>query len=367
MMLRRSTIVLALAVVNSTACSSLSDEDQLRLISFKQNSKILYEDEQFRQAADQCRKGLLLDPDDLSLNQTLAYSLLRQRDPTQLLEAEQVFRRCLEIDDGDLRNRLGLAEVLFQLGVVYDGMLAGLDANEGITPRERVEKTKRLRELQRECFRESEEILIEVTQTPEGRDNVWAQNTLARLYAYGERYDEASDVLRRLIASLQNSLKFRRQQVDPETLSPEYRARFEQDLDRLERQVAEALHFAATVASKRGRFDEVVAAYAQLEALGRLDPADHYNRAVAYDELGARAAAIADYERFQSLAARLGVAFSENVHRAMRRASELRAGRPTRREMRELDPDSNRAPSSAADAALDADVATPDDRTHPGG
>lgn len=333
-----TAILLLVGAAVATGCSRLTPEEELRLVTFKQNSKLLYDDEQFRQAEDQCRKGLVLDPDDLSLNQALAYSLLRQRDPGRLHEAEGVFRNCIRLDDEDLRSQLGLAEVLYQLGALYEGVIAGFDADERLTPDQRARKVEAAATKRDASFEECEELLNDVLDTPIGRENDWAHNTLARLYANQGRYDDAADILRKLVARLQNSLKFRQEQVDPESLSPEYRDRFEGELDRLERSASEALHFVATIAAKRGRHDEVVAAYAQIENMTELDPADYFNRAVAYDELGAREAAIHDFETFTTLAASRGVAFSENVHRAMRRTAELRAGKPTRREAAQAKP-----------------------------
>lgn len=347
------------ACLSQTACSTLSDEDQIRFVTFKQNSKILYDDEQYQQAADQCRKGLLIDPKDLSLHQVLGYSLLRQGTPAQLLEAETVFRSCVSLEAEDPRNQLGLAEVLYQLGMMYEKTLVSFETDERLTADQRRTKTESASAQRDASFSECEEILTEFIRTPEGRENDTAHNTLARLYSNQGRYGEAADILRQLVARLQGSLNHRREQVDPESLSPEYRARYEKDLDRVARTVSSALHLSATIASKRDHQDEVVSAYAQIERLGQLDPADYFNRAMAYDKLGSRSAAIADFDTFTELAASLGIAFSETVHKAMRRAAELRAGKPTLR-----DQSAGAADRAKADPSKGAATGDASDKSH---
>ena len=319
-------------LVSLTACSSLSDEDTIRLTTFKQNSKQFYDDEQFVRAEDQCRKGLLIDPDDLSLSQVLGYSLLRQRSPEKLHEAERVFRECVDLDDDDLRNHLGLAEVLYQLGNLYDDQVPALAASEGLSPEQRLQKVAIAQEESARCFAEGEELLVEIIDSNKGRDNTWAHNTLARLYAIQGRYVESTDVLTRLIGMLSNSINLRQTRVDTERLSDENRLLFVAEIARLQRQHSNALHLLANVSAKRDDWESVISAYAMLEADGELDPAAYFNRAIAHDQLGSREQAIADYDTFKTLAASRGTAFSENVHRAMNRMAELRAGLPTRDE-----------------------------------
>lgn len=330
--MRAHDLISCSLLLGLAACSSLSDEDTIRLTTFKQNSKQLYDNEQFRRAEDQCRKGLLIDPEDMSLNQVLAYSLLRQGSAANLHEAELVFRECLELEPDDMRNQLGLAEVQYQLANTYQDQAPRLAVDERLPPEERAKKVAAAQQRAKELFGECEALLTSITGSNRGRDNSWALNTLSRLYAIQGRYAESTEVLRRWIGMLGNSINLRRSQVDVERLSPESRELFDAELARLTRQHHEGLHLLANVAAKRAAWDEVIDAYALLEAADALEPADYFNRAGAYDQLGSRDAAIKDYDTFKSLAAARGAAFSENVHRAMSRVGELRAGLPTRLE-----------------------------------
>lgn len=323
---RPRPLLLVAALGALSACSSLSKEDEIRLSTFKYNSKKFLEAEQFERAENACRRGLELSPDDYSLNLALGYTLLQRGEPTHIGEAIAAFERCLEVeDDFDYRCRLGLGEAQFQMGLLWANQILAADADERLTPEERADRIADSERGRDAAYAASEEALLEALESPEGRDNVVAQSTLARLYSILGRYDEASEVLRRMCATLATSLRVR-QEVDLETIPEERRPLWERMVTQLEGQLAEGLGLLAAVAAKLERWDEVISVYARLESNDQMQPADYYNRARAHEALRSRDAAIRDYETFYRQAAGKGSAFTDTVRVAMRRAAELRDG-----------------------------------------
>ena len=311
------------------ACNSLSEQDQARLDTFKMNSKRYYEEEQFRRAEDACRKGLMIDSEDLSLFQVLGFSLLRQGGGNQVNEAVAIFERCLEIEDEfDYRSRLGLGEAHFQMGQMWNNELDRIAADENLTREERLEKQEYAMAAREKSYELSEGALREVLDSPRGRGDVMASSTLSRLLTVLERYDESAEVLRSMIGTLSASINLRSEMLEGEGVPKEQREMFERTLDSLKSQRVGGLELLANVAAKETRWEEVISAFAQIEAVEAMQPADYFNRARAYEALGARDAAISDYDTFVSQAAARGAAFGEQVSMAMRRkAILLEAGR----------------------------------------
>ena len=309
------------------ACNSLSEQDQARLDTFKMNSKRYYEEEQFRRAEDACRKGLMIDSEDLSLFQVLGFSLLRQGGGNQVNEAVAIFERCLEIEDEfDYRSRLGLGEAHFQMGQMWNNELDRIAADENLTREERLEKQEYAMAAREKSYELSEGALREVLDSPRGRGDVMASSTLSRLLTVLERYDESAEVLRSMIGTLSASINLRSEMLEGEGVPKEQREMFERTLDSLKSQRVGALELLANVAAKETRWEEVISAFAQIEAVEAMQPADYFNRARAYEALGARDAAISDYDTFVSQAAARGAAFGEQVSMAMRRKAILLEG-----------------------------------------
>jgi len=77
------------------------------------------------------------------------------------------------------------------------------------------------------------------------------------------------------------------------------------------------------VLAKMGRDSDVISTYAEIEALKAMQPADYFNRAVANERIGSIESAIADYDKFITLAAAQGSSLSENVREAMDRKAAL--------------------------------------------
>ncbi len=316
----------ASALVLLIGCSSLSPEDEIRLNTFKYNSKKFYEDGQFQRAENACRRGLDLDPDDLSLRQVLAFSLLRQGSAPQVAESVVQFEECLDLENDDYRSYLGLGEAQFQLGLLWSNRIAALRVDEKMTPDEREDEIARAESGRDGAYAGSEAALKTVLESTRGRDNVVAQSTLARLYAILERFQESADVLRTMNATLARSRELRTEQIDPETIPEDRRALFARMLTQLRDQEVEGLGLLAAVAAKMKHWDEVISVYARVELLDAMQPADYYNRARAFEGLRSRDAAVLNYETFVRKAAGQGAAFSEAVGEAMRRAAQLRDG-----------------------------------------
>lgn len=328
--LLRIAPLLALAA-GLAACLGLSEEEQIRLATLKANSKRFYEAEQFLRAEAACRKGLELDPDDLSLHQVLGFSLLRQGGPQRLMEALAVFERCLDLeDDFDPRTRLGLGETHFQLAKWWDDRIRELRADETLPPDEKERAIAHAVERRDHHFAEGERALRELLADSRGRDDVVAMSALARLLALQGRFAEAEGVLGRMNRILERSLRVRRSSVDASQIPEERRALWERMLRSLEGQLVEGLGLEASVAARLGHWDRTLSAFARLEAMSAMKPADYYNRALAYEAVGSRQAAIENYEAFVRRAAQTGVGFSERVARALERIAALRAGEPLR-------------------------------------
>ncbi|MFH0944367.1 MAG: hypothetical protein V2A76_04140 [Planctomycetota bacterium] len=316
-----------MALFSLPACTSLSEQDQARLETFKINSKRYYEEDQFRRAEDACRKGLMIDSKDISLYQVLGFSLLRQGGGSQVSEAVASFDRCIAIENEfDHRSRLGLGEAHFQMGLMWNNELDRIAADENLTREERQEKQDYSMASRDRSYELSEASLREVLDSPRGRGDVMACSTLSRLLTVLGRYDESAEVLRSMVATLSASINLRTEMLAGKGVQEEQRKLFERTLKSLKGQRVEALELLANVAAKSTRWEEVISAFAQIEAVEAMQPADYYNRARAYEALGARDAAITDYDTFVSKAAARGAAFGEQVSLAMRRKAILLEG-----------------------------------------
>lgn len=312
--------------------NSLSDEDEARLDSFKLNSKEFYAAEDYPRAENASRKGLRLDPDDMSLNLVLGFSLLRQNASPlirerHINEAVTVFEKCREIEDEfDVRVQLGLGEAYYQRGLSLENLITNIQNDEKITPEERSIEIGKLTEERDESYSNSENALLETLNEPRYRDNFTARSTMARLYATLGRYQDAADVLRGTTNTLASSIRIWEEQMETESLDSERRAAYKATRDQLVEQQVMSLGLLSLMAFKLERWEEVVSVYARLDAMEAMQPMDFFNRARAYERMSARAAAIQDYETFYRMAAIRGATFSSFVEVAMRRAAQLRTG-----------------------------------------
>jgi len=324
---RTSMSLIALATATClNGCFGLSAQDEIRLNTFKYNSKKFMEAEQFARAENACRKGLEMEPEDYSLNLALGYSLLRQGGAQRIPESVSTFERAVDVEPGfDVRCRLGLGEAQFQYGMLWSNQILYAEADERLTPEERAVAIAEAELNRDEAYGSAEEALLEALDSTDGRDNSAAQSTLARLYSILGRYEEAADVLRKMTSTLTNSIRVRRE-LDAESIPEERRELWARMLEQLEEQNVSGLGLLANVASKIERWEEVISVYARMEAEGWMQTADYFNRAQAYEALSARHAAIQDYETFYRQAAGKGSAFTDSVRVAMRRAAELRDG-----------------------------------------
>jgi tetratricopeptide (TPR) repeat protein len=320
---------LVLSLVLLAGCNSLSADDQVRLDSFKYNSKRFLEERRYARAEDQCRKGLELDPDDTSLRQVLGFALLQQGTAKQLEESIRVFEQAVENDgEFDFRSYLGLGTARFKFGGLLEELIRKTGSDESLSPEEKDQRIAAYSEARDTAYDGAEEALREVIAQPRSKDDLTAQSMLGQLLSIRGRYEESADLLRALAASIAGSIRVRNE-MSKETLPPERRALYDRELDNLKRQQLSALTLLATVAAKMERWEEVVSVYAQVEAANAMSPADWWNRGLAYDELGATEAAIADYERFLRTAA-VATDFTRHgdaITSAMRRIDELRSGK----------------------------------------
>lgn len=326
--------LLIAASLFAAACSSTPSEEELRLIFFKRNSKEFFDGQKFEMAQTQCRKGLSIDPDDVSLQLLLGFALIRQKSPIEtwearLVEAAQTFEGAIgDEDEFDYRSRLGLGEAEAQLVNLRTSQLEAAKSDERLTPEERAARLEKIQHDVDVRLARAEEALGEVLATPVGKDNALAMSTLARIYACTKRYPEAEDLLRRLAATLSRSIHLRSQQLDQKNQPAEMRLAERENIDRLTEQRLEALALLTNVLAKQELWNEVIAVYAQIEAEHGMQPADYYNRAEANSQIGSADAAIADYDQFIQQVAARGLAINDMVKNAMERKAHLLAANP---------------------------------------
>jgi len=90
----------------------LSEEEQNMLNIHKQNSKLFSERGDLDRAEDQCRRGLTIDPDDVSLRLTYAYVHLRRGTEESLQRAESILEDMTSwFGSDDFRVLLGLGSI----------------------------------------------------------------------------------------------------------------------------------------------------------------------------------------------------------------------------------------------------------------
>lgn len=328
--MRRPELSLLLCLTTATmACSSLDEAQEAQLASYKQRSKTYYETGHFERAEDQCRRGRLLEPDDQSLLQVLGMSLLKQSEPRdsydrRLQEAAVYFERAIETEDEfDFRNRAGLGEVLTK---IVTHRLAQLDRTRAATDLKEEERADMIARIELDIekrAKRADEVLNEVLAEPKSKDNELVLSTLARLKSQMGDFEAADALLERLAGVLTRSIHLRGQQLEIQSWPAEVRLAVHADVDRLERTRVDTLKLRTSVLTKLGRDADVVSIYGEIEADEEMDPADYFNRAASHGRLGDYDAAIADYDKFITLAAGSGVGLTDTVREAMQRKAEL--------------------------------------------
>jgi tetratricopeptide (TPR) repeat protein len=325
-------LVAALALCSLTAtsgCSSLNEEDELRLTSYKQRSKEYYTAGHYERAQDQCRRGLLLAAEDQSLLQVLGWALLQQTSPVESLdrrlqESAQIFEQAIASEDEiDLRSRVGLGEACNKIVGLRLAKIEEVRRDEQLLPEERERMLARLETDLAARAARGEEVLREVLEQPRTKDNDLALSALARILAQTRRYEEAEEQAAHLTAVLTRSINLRSQQIGIENQPAEVRIAVHGDVERLRSTRTDALLLRANVLAKLGRPHDVVGIYAQIEANQAMKPADYFNRAQAHEKTGALDAAFGDYDKFIQLAASQGLGLSDTVRAAIQRKAEL--------------------------------------------
>lgn len=321
--------LVALSTLALCGCNSLSEEEQTLLDDYKLRSKQYFAAGHLERARGQCSKGLTLAPDDTSLLQVLGFTLLRQTEPRdswdrRLQEAAFHFEHAIEVEEEfDYRNRTGLGEVLTKIVMLR---LAKVDELKFDSKMDATEKEERVAALRADIEKRSaraREVLQEVLGQPRTKENDLALSTLARLESQLGGYDRADALLTQLIAVLTRSAHIRGQQLDIQNWPAETRIAVHEDISRIELTRVDALKLRTNVLAKMGRDSDVISTYAEIEALKAMQPADYFNRAVANERIGSIESAIADYDKFITLAAAQGSSLSENVREAMDRKAAL--------------------------------------------
>jgi tetratricopeptide (TPR) repeat protein len=325
----RLRVFSVLAVVALGGCHSLSDAERTELDLYKQRSKQYYNAGYYDRAADQCRRGLLVEPDDQSLLQVLGMSLLLQNDPRatydqRLQEAATYFEQAIDSEDEfDYRNRTGLGEVLTRLVAIRLAMVESVNSSTTLSPADKAQQLGKLRENIDKNGKRAAEVLHEVLDQPKTKDNDFALSTLARLKSQTHEYAVADELLSRLDGVLTRSIHLRSKQLEIENWPAEVRLSVHSDIDHLKQVRVDALKLHTSVLKKLGRDDDVIQAYGQIEAEIAMQPADYFNRASTHERLGHVDEAIADYDKFISLAAASGVGLTDTVRSAMDKKAEL--------------------------------------------
>jgi tetratricopeptide (TPR) repeat protein len=302
------------------ACSTLSEAER---------SKEYYTAGHFERAQDQCRRGLNIDPEDLSLRQVLGYSLLRQTEPRdsydrRLQEAAWNFEQAIEREEEfDYRNRTGLGEVLARLVAHRAAWIEAAENSATPLDAEGQDRLTKLEETHARYALRAAQVLEEVLAEPKSRENDLALSTLARLKSQTREYERADELLSRLSAVLTRSIHLRGKQLEIENWPAEVRIAVHTDIDRLKQTRIDALKLRTNVLTKLGRDDDVVSTYGEIEAENAMQPADYFNRATSNARRGAVDLAIADYDKFITLAAGSGSGLTDTVREAMERKAEL--------------------------------------------
>lgn len=206
------TAALLLAALLGAGCASNEPEgpEPEQLLSMHKELALRYYDlDDLQRAEDQVRRGLDLDPDDVTLRLMLGWIRHRRGKADDLRVAENVFRSLL--DENDYRAWLGLGGVLERKGLLYIESADEIESGQRTT--DRPDPKARAEELRRDGAAAWKEAVAAYEKTLELKpDDVQAINGLQRTWALASKLPTMSPPQQR--AAAESSLQWARKLLD---------------------------------------------------------------------------------------------------------------------------------------------------------
>ncbi|MEX1024931.1 MAG: tetratricopeptide repeat protein [Planctomycetota bacterium] len=266
--------------------TEIDKEQQLDL--YATTAQYLYEDGKLVRAQDQAVKALAIDPDNIPMRRMIGWIRLRLGKNQDLIIAEQFFRELVRDGDDGNAALLGLATAHERLGLAYDENSRAEGISEDERERRQAEARKR--------WQESRELYERTLSKGEG--DTRAMNGLQRVTALLGDLPASLAWSERLLQRAEQNLAAWRRMLENQDLSTT-------DEDVIRSSETEAITlavnthlFAASLLNQLGRPKDAIA---HLDAVLAHEPdmAQVYSRrAQLRADLGEKAAAIRDIERY---------------------------------------------------------------------
>lgn len=265
-----------LALLCSCQVFGLSEEEEQRLTVHKQNAKKYYESGHLDRSIQQCRKGLLIDEDDSSLQLNLAFSLLRTGTPANIREAKTLLEDLdswFDEDENHYKIQLGLGLAHMQI--------ARLESKDA-------EAAAEHREIAQDSF------LAALELAPDPMEVTF---NLALLSLEQRNYEDFLSYSETTLRDLRKSFEVNTSYL-PRIEQTTIRKQIEDDIATTSGRARELLQARSEIFFARKDYLQALENLNGLKKFSDLSSTDYYRRARTHELLGNKQQAIDDYVVF---------------------------------------------------------------------
>jgi tetratricopeptide (TPR) repeat protein len=315
---RSRLTALGVALLFSTGCFGLSEDDELRHSFFRENSLGAYDRGEYVRALHQANMALSLEEDDTPMQLIKGFCLLKLGKATgngpMVEESLSIFKELEDSGDGDddFRVYLGLGSAHVARALQYDREMPPVErrlGSEFLSKEGRVAEQKRLdsmRAKRLDHLKRAERDLRTVLAFELQKDNLFATvDLVVALNSLGGRDIEAMALSEKALALLDESNRFTRNSLDRNTrLSASARINLQRQLEGNREKEMLLRDIIATIAYNLGDMDGFLTQLAQMERRDMIGEVQLFNRAAVYEQTGDYEAAATDLEAFLRLRVR---------------------------------------------------------------
>jgi tetratricopeptide (TPR) repeat protein len=237
-----------------------------------------------------------------------------------LFAAEKQFKKTdgLRWFDDDYRIYLGLGEACYRIATLYRNRLDYFKDRVAEEPGSEELYADEMNECREGMERRLQEAIenLEFTLTHERQEeNIEAILLLGQANAYGGDKEKAVDYLLRGLDLLESSTSFQQSRIDSDQqMTGDGRRYFERQIRKNLKWEKELRGILAFVYSRQENYEKALEQYDILEERDLFDETQHYNRGLAFMQLGRYEDALMDFDRYLKRAGAAGKEFDEDEH-----------------------------------------------------
>lgn len=313
----RSLVLVGLAL-GSSACQSLSDEDQARLAVFRENSQHYYDRGDYARALHQASSALELDPEITSVRLVKGFCLLKlgkqAGSPRVIDESLKEFAAIADTRDArdDFRVYLGLGSAHLARALLAEDAIERIQTRmtsqflSAAGRQDELLKLERARALRKARLEDAEPALRRALSFELQKNNLFGLVDLVLvLHSLGGREQEAAEFGERAIALLNESSRVTANSLKRNAaLSPVQRLDLENRIENNREKERQLRDLLATILLDLGDVSGFLQQMQALESAGLMAEVQYFNRAQVHEDIGLIREAIDDLKQYLRLRSR---------------------------------------------------------------